>query len=140
MLKITISGPCASGKTTPAQAFAQFLESKGFTVDVSDTDLRAPGSIRPEEFHNRCMEAVAEKGPVLIDVVQTNHDGTERKPSFIPGEPIEILVHGTVDNGTWEPAHVAGNPHYHGMPDRVRVDQNGVQMCWLRDEARVPRL
>lgn len=78
MLKVTISGPCASGKTTLAQAFEEFLIAKGFKNVVVD-DVDRPGELTPAQTpeHNaRCLEAMS-KGQRVVEIVtvQTNRAG-----------------------------------------------------------------
>lgn len=70
-LTVTISGPCAAGKTTLALAFQAFLEERGFTgVSVTDADV-AYRSHAPE-LQPRRMESIARDRRVFICTVQEN--------------------------------------------------------------------
>lgn len=79
MLKVTISGPCASGKTTLAFALEEFLRGRGFNdVEVDDVDLEGGHRIhgRTNEFNDMCLTSLAEKGDkVVVETVQTNRAG-----------------------------------------------------------------
>lgn len=67
MLKVTISGPPASGKTTLAGALNDFLMLRGFkNVVVQDDDIDVNRGSRPTEFNDMCMEAMAKKEQVVI--------------------------------------------------------------------------
>lgn len=71
MIKVTIAGPVASGKTTIAFALEDFLSQRGFTnVSIEDIDLE-PGNGRTYEHNDKCMEAVKDR-PVAIVTVQTH--------------------------------------------------------------------
>lgn len=63
-LKVTVSGQCASGKTTLVIALAQFLKKHGFDVDVDDIDINL-GTHHPALQHER-MVVVARSRKVTL--------------------------------------------------------------------------
>lgn len=75
-LTVTISGPCASGKTTLALALFDFLQARGFKhvtlddIDLGDSPEQAASSLRKHQ--NERMEAHIER-QISIETVQTRH-------------------------------------------------------------------
>lgn len=65
MLKISISGPPGSGKTTVAKVIEAKLRELGFNPLVSDADR-----VTPEQVEMRINGLRGTKNPILIDVEQ----------------------------------------------------------------------
>lgn len=87
MIKITISGPCHSGKTSLAFALNEFLREKGFSdVTVTDTDLDQFGLRRSRAHNDRCIEALTERqAPIVIETVQTRENAVSAHVWSGPG-------------------------------------------------------
>jgi Ni2+-binding GTPase involved in maturation of urease and hydrogenase len=74
-LSITISGPCASGKTTLAIAFRDFLRERGFTnVIVNDVDLELGTVHVTTHMQEVRMNAIKDRLHI-IRTVQTQRPG-----------------------------------------------------------------
>jgi tRNA uridine 5-carbamoylmethylation protein Kti12 len=66
MLKITITGYPAEGKTTLASEIGALLQCLKMNVSIQDRDLEEP---RSDELHQGCIEAMRGR-EVLIETVQ----------------------------------------------------------------------
>lgn len=73
MIKITIAGPVASGKTTLALAFATFLHEQGFfDVDVDDTGIGVGSSY--EHLQDDRLRAIHDQS-IVIETIQVQSRG-----------------------------------------------------------------
>lgn len=69
-LRIVISGACGSGKSTVARLVERTLAKHGFKVSLADPDRGFQDSWT-EEQRRKATEAVASRGPVTVETVQT---------------------------------------------------------------------
>lgn len=67
MLKITITGHVAEGKTTLTSEIGALLESLGMNVTINDIDLE--GGPRDSEVHDGAVKAMHGR-PVVIQTIQ----------------------------------------------------------------------
>jgi molybdopterin-guanine dinucleotide biosynthesis protein len=70
MIKVTVSGVTASGKTTIVQLIEDALLEHGIKVIVDDVDRDIHGGPHPSEFNDMVARSLGAKGLVVQIVAQ----------------------------------------------------------------------